>query len=224
MNETVRGSATSQRILDAAETLFAQRGLAGASLRAITAQAGVNLAAIHYHFGSKEELIRAMYARRLEPINRRRLEMLEAAERASAPRPAPLEAVVDALAAPVLETGCGSGAGVAVLIGRVYAEPGGMAGQVLREQMGEVLSRFKRALSRALPGLPPAELAWRVHFVVGALAHTMAAGELLEFVSGGEVSGRDAEGARRRLVTFACAGLRAPWKKARRGARSLRKS
>jgi AcrR family transcriptional regulator len=67
---------TKERILDAAERLFAAHGFAGTSLRAVTKEAGVNLAAVHYHFGTKEDLLRAVLSRIVIPVNRERLEML----------------------------------------------------------------------------------------------------------------------------------------------------
>jgi AcrR family transcriptional regulator len=223
MTQVERPLETKQRILNAAEKLFAEHGLAATSLRAITTEAQVNLASVNYHFHSKEELIRAMYRRRLEPINRRRLEMLDAAERTAAPKAAALEKILDALIAPILETkAVDEGAGVTVLLGRVYAEPSGIAIQMLREQMFEAGQRFVAALHRALPKLPRAELAWRIHFIIGALAHTMVAGKLLEFISGGECSARDIESARRHLIAFALAGLDAPSTKAAKPARSLK--
>ncbi len=211
MNTILQASDTKLRILNAAEKLFAQHGLAATSLRAITAEAGVNLASVNYHFRSKEELIRAMYRRRLAPINQRRLEMLDQAEREAAPKPAPLEKILDALLDPLLEAkGSDAGAGVQVLLGRVYAEPGGIAVQMLKEQMAEAGQRFGAALHRALPKLSRAELAWRMHFVIGALAHTLVAGKLLEYISGGECSADDTEGAHRNMIAFALAGLNAP--------------
>jgi AcrR family transcriptional regulator len=202
---------TKQRILNAAEKLFAEHGLAATSLRAITAEAGVNLASVNYHFHSKEELIRALYTRRLEPITHRRLAMLDAAEREAGSKPAALARIVDALVGPVLEAkAANDDGGLPVLLGRFYAEPGGLAGEIIREQMSEVARRFGAALHRALPKLPRSELAWRMHFIIGALAHTMVAGRLLEFISGGECNSRDVEGARQRLTAFALAGLNAP--------------
>ena len=67
---------TKDRILDAAESLFARQGFSSTSLRSVIAEAGVNLAAVHYHFGPREELIRAVFARRFDPINRKRIELL----------------------------------------------------------------------------------------------------------------------------------------------------
>src|SRR5580704_18486326 len=89
---------TKQRILDSAERLFADNGFDSTSLRTIIADAKVNLAAIHYHFHSKEALLDAVILRRLEPINRQRLAMLDECERASAGRPT-LEGVLEAFVA-----------------------------------------------------------------------------------------------------------------------------
>src|SRR5258706_10605789 len=88
---------TKQRILDSAERLFAARGVEAASLRTIIADAKVNLAAIHYHYHSKDALLDAVLKRRLEPINRERLALLDAC--GERPR---LEAVLDAFIAPAV--------------------------------------------------------------------------------------------------------------------------
>src|SRR5258705_11177243 len=88
---------TKHRILDSAERLFAEYGFAGVSLRAIIADAKVNLAAIHYHYHSKEALFDAVILRRLEPINRERLELLDALERTGKPT---LEQILEAFFAP----------------------------------------------------------------------------------------------------------------------------
>jgi len=71
---------TVERLLDAAERLIADRGVEAVSLRAVNAAAGTNVAAVHYHFGSKDALIDAVLRRRMEPLARRRLAMLAALE------------------------------------------------------------------------------------------------------------------------------------------------
>src|SRR5205807_225879 len=93
---------TKQRILDSAERLFAEHGFEGTSLRAIIADAKVNLAAIHYHYHSKEALLDAVILRRLAPVNRERLELLDACEQAGPPS---LEAVLEAFLAPAFRLG-----------------------------------------------------------------------------------------------------------------------
>src|ERR1700704_4644337 len=94
---------TKGRILDAAESLFIEHGFEATSLRSITAAAGVNLAAVNYHFGSKEELFQAVLTQRLDPMNQERLDLLTALERAAAPRPVPCEQILSAMFVPALK-------------------------------------------------------------------------------------------------------------------------
>ena len=84
---------TKERILDAAETLFMEHGYEATSLRALTTAADVNLAAVNYHFGTKEELFQAVLTRRLDPMNQRRLELLTRFEAESAPKPLPCDRI-----------------------------------------------------------------------------------------------------------------------------------
>jgi AcrR family transcriptional regulator len=207
------GADTPQRILDAAERLFARGGFAATSLRAITAEAGVNLAAVNYHFRSKEALIEAVFARRLEPVNRQRFQMLEAAQARTGRRSPPLEAILEALAAPALRLrGEMTDGGVSFqrLMGRIFLEPGEHAEAILQQQLGEVAARFRAAFEKALPQLPPADLYWRIHFLVGAMAHTLAGTHILPHFVGDRCDPADVEGTIRRLVAFLAAGLRAP--------------
>src|SRR5512138_1669857 len=117
---------TKDRILDAAERLFAERGYDGTSLRAITAAAGANLAAVNYHFRSKESLMRALFSRRLGALNRERLELLRRLEVEAAGAPVPVERLVRVLLEPPLRLGNRHGAsGFGLLLGRMYSAPGG---------------------------------------------------------------------------------------------------
>ena len=198
---------TKTRILDSAERLFAQNGISDTSLREITAEAKANLASVNYHFQSKEALVNAVYSRRLVPANQRRLEMLDAAEARARDGVPPLEEIMDAFVAPFL-TGF-MGTAFTALMGRVYAEPGDFARRFIGSHMAEIARRFGTVLHRALPGLPEEELFWRMHFAVGALAHTLAGTKLLEILSQGRCGPPEAEAVRRRMVAFLCAGLRA---------------
>src|SRR3954465_1594479 len=94
--------ATRRRMLDAAERLFLEHGFDGTSLRMLTGAAGVNLAAVNYHFGGKEELFRAMLSARLDPLNRDRIALLGEYEKAAGGRPLPCETILKALFAPTL--------------------------------------------------------------------------------------------------------------------------
>ena len=104
MNQVVaKPASTKDRILDAAERLLAKKGFKATSLRAITAEAEVNLAAVNYHFQSKEALIRAVIARRIGSVNERRISMLDAIYAAAGDEPLPITAVIDAFIRPVIE-------------------------------------------------------------------------------------------------------------------------
>jgi AcrR family transcriptional regulator len=201
---------TKDRILDAAERFFARDGFEATSLRAITAEAGVNLAAVNYHFQSKEALVQAVIGRRMGPVTERRLSMLDAYEAEAGDAPLPLEKIMDAFLRPVVEM-VGSHAHVfAPLIGRLYTEPGEFAERIYKLQFEQMGRRFIPALQRALPDLPLGELAWRLHFAIGAMAHTMAASKLLQLMSGGLSDVSDVQGTLARLTAFILAGLTAP--------------
>src|SRR5260370_15922671 len=105
MNTLAPKVETKQRILDSAERLFAEHGSEGTSLRTIIADAQVNLAAIHYHFHSKEALWEAVIVRRLGPINQERLRLLDACARDPNGGPPSLDAVLGALISPPLRVG-----------------------------------------------------------------------------------------------------------------------
>lgn len=198
---------TKDRILDAAERLFAHDGFDATSLRAITSEAKVNLAAVNYHFQSKEALVQAVIGRRLGPINAQRLALLDAYEAEASGAPVTLEKIMDAFLRPVIEM-CGSHVqGVVPLIGRLYTEPGDFAPRLYKQQFEPMAQRFVPALSRALPDLPRDELFWRIHFSIGAMAHTLAASKILTLMSDGHCDISDVEGTLARLKSFIIAGI-----------------
>jgi AcrR family transcriptional regulator len=208
-----RAGGTKARILDAAERLFSEHGFAGTSVRAITAEAGVNLAAVHYHFGSKEAVIRAVFARRLEPLNEERLELLDAAEAKAGGRPVPLKTILEIFIGPVLRLRrdpAKGGTRLMRLMGRTFTESGDLILSIFREQFGPVAKRFTAALHKTLPELPSEELFWRMHFMIGAMAHTMADTFRLKMLSRGACDASDTEAVLARLVAFVAAGMRAP--------------
>jgi AcrR family transcriptional regulator len=210
MNAAVLKPDTKQRILDSAERLFAEYGFAGVSLRTIIADAKVNLAAIHYHYRSKEALFDAVILRRLEPINRERLELLDALERAGEPS---LEQILEAFLAPVFRVGADPNGGRTFvrLIGRLFSEEMSLFSHVIKKHFGVVLERFVGALQEAAPELPTSEVLWRMLFMSGALGQALrSCGQDLEVLHGGLCDTSDVEGALRRLVGFAAAGFRAP--------------
>jgi len=203
---------TKTLILDAAEQAFADLGFDAASLRHIISVAGVNLAAVHYHFGSKEALIGAVFQRRIGPLNAERLQLLDATEAAAGKRPPALEKIIEALVGPALRMANDPKMGGSVvmrLFGRTLAEPSEQLQRMLGEQFGKVSQRFTRALHRALPDLPEAVLLWRFHFVIGSMAHVMACPVKLKEVTRGHCDPTDTETVVKQLVAFLSAGLRA---------------
>lgn len=213
--EASRGSAaTKQKILDAAEGLFVEHGYEATTLRQITAGAGVNLAAVHYHFGSKEELFQAVLTRRLDPMNQERVALLTRFEREAAPKPLSCEKILTAMFVPALKLARDperGGTNFLRLLGRAYADPAPFIRQFLSDQYAVMIARFKAAFGRALPHLPKKELSWRLHFVMGALSYTLAGTDVLKLIAAlapGE-SVND-ELLLRRLVPFLIAGLKAP--------------
>jgi AcrR family transcriptional regulator len=202
---------TKQRILDAAERLFAEHGFDGASLRAITAIAGVNLAAVNYHFRSKEALIQAVLARKLGPINRRRLEMLDKYEADAGSKPVPLHKLVHAMIDPMVRpVPSAAGMSFGTVMGRVYLERNAQLQRLLVAELQEIIRRFSAALHRSLPALTIEEVYWRLFFTIGTVSHTLAAPGLLELVSGGACDPSDLEQTLLRLKVFVAAGLKAP--------------
>jgi AcrR family transcriptional regulator len=193
---------TKTRILDAAEKLFGQNGFDATSLRDITAEAQVNLAAVNYHFQSKESLIDAVIIRRMEPVTRRRMEMLDAA----GPSPS-LEQVIEAFVSPVLESDMSR---AMPLMGRVFADPAHFAVRVVGEHLAPVRKRFNEALAAALPNLPAEERSWRVHFMAGAMTHLLAFWEVLPMMTQLPAESLNRQAAVARLVRFLAAGFRAP--------------
>ena len=195
---------TKRRILDAAEQLFAEQGVAATSLRAILAAAGVNSAAIHYHFGSKEALIEALFSRRITPINEERLARLDRLEREGA---ADHESLLRAFLEPMLgsDTLLGAQGHVARgALGRLLAEAPQSFRALAEEHVSEVKWRFAHAIANASPGLGVEEAMERIEYALGAMLHAFADPVLLrdESPERGDVHRR-----MQRLLRFLAAGL-----------------
>src|SRR5690349_3690757 len=94
---------TKLKIIEAAERLIARQGYNATSLRQVIGEAGVNLAAIHYHFGSKEELLGAIVARKAEPVNARRMILLDAVQQTAGGGSAHLAAILEAFLMPMAD-------------------------------------------------------------------------------------------------------------------------
>lgn len=200
---------TREKILDTAERIFAEQGFDACSIRALTSQAGVNLASVHYHFGSKEGLIREVLERRVSPVNEQRLESL--AELDSAEPPPSLETILDAIIRPYLRLSLDAERGQMTrrLFDRVVSDPGlrPMIGEVYKELGNRMVSVFRRAL----PELPREDLAWRIHLALGAIDSIGSPDRLIRFCSRlGWVPSADEEDILNRISSFVIAGMTAP--------------
>ena len=177
---------TKQRILDAAEHLFARDGYHATSLRGITTTADANLAAVNYHFGSKEALLEAVIVRRLDPLNEIRNSQLEALlQKAELAGELPsCREVLRAFVEPTLrlrQQGSEAEDFIA-LIGRTLAEPRGIAMSIFLRHMQPLLQRIFQALALSLPALTEQDLFWRMHFTMGCLSHIMRCHERYSMV------------------------------------------
>ncbi|TXH65127.1 MAG: TetR/AcrR family transcriptional regulator [Lysobacteraceae bacterium] len=198
---------TKERILDAAETLFARYGFGGTSLRQVTSQADVNIAAVNYHFGSKENLVNEVFRRRMDEMSMQRLRQLQDALRNS---PGDLDAILAAFVEPALamaQDRHGGGSFIRV-IARAYAEKNDSLRRFLSEQYGHVLREFAKAIAGCVPGLSKSELYWRLDFLAGALTYAMADfGMIKRPTSVSESEHR--QQAAQELIRFASAGFKA---------------
>jgi AcrR family transcriptional regulator len=209
LNLEMEELSTKKRILDAAEKLFADNGFSATSIRAVIKEAGVNTAAVHYHYGSREALIVAVLERRAEPVNIERLRLLDALEAKHSNEGVPLEGVIRAFLAPAIRLKyrpAESGSQMPKLIARALAEPDGHLQTAIREIFAPVFERFSRAFQGALPHLEPDELSMRMHLMIGAMAFSVAVRPV--YACAGEAP--NAEQLTDRLVQFIAAGMRAP--------------
>lgn len=201
--------ATQTSILDAAERLLADVGYAAMSLRAVTQDAGANLAAVNYHFGGKEQLAKAVMLRRIEPVNasrEQRLDAIEAAGRDSGPRA--VRTILEAFVAPVMQLAHECGPRPCAMVGRMLTEQPPFLRPFVARQFGAVARRFAGALRNAQPGLSIDDAWWQLHFVIGAMTHTMLHLDLLQDVAGKKFARGSLDEVVDRLASFCAAGAR----------------
>ena len=199
---------TRSRILDVAEELFSEHGFDRVSIRDITKKAQVNLAAINYHFGSKEDLIAAIFQRRVIPVNEARLAALDAVERLAKRNPK-LEDILEAFIRPTVQCPFGTpkgGKAFSKLFGRCLSEPSPKIEVLLKRQFEPLVERLDAALMKALPHLSRSEIFWCMKFTFGALHHWLLTRDrfLPTWLEKVEV-----EEQIQKLIAFAAAGFRA---------------
>ncbi|HEY5035580.1 MAG TPA: TetR/AcrR family transcriptional regulator [Chthoniobacterales bacterium] len=204
---------TKLAILNATERLVAAHGFEATSLRAITGAAKVNLAAVNYHFSTKDALIVAMLNRRMKPLNEARVALLDRFEKEAADEPVALEKILEALFRPVIELiahPSKGGRNFLRLLALCLAEPGAYLRPLIEKEFAEKNRRFHEALRRTLPELSAVETHWRLHFAHGVFFHTVAHSQVLECSSAGRCRLTNLETVLRRIIKFCAAGLRSP--------------
>ncbi len=200
-------SDTKTHILDAAERLFAEKGFDGTAIREITRAASVNVAAIHYHYGSKEEVLRGVTDRIVGRLNSRRFELLDRALADAQPHPASIEAILDAFIRPdieVLQKLQERGPTVAHFLGRTYMDPTPWIQQMAQEQFAEAQTRFIPVLATALDHLTFEEILWRGRRMAAILIHLFAT-----WPDDG-MTDAEADDTLARLIRFLAPALQAP--------------
>lgn len=198
---------TKQRILDTAERLIADQGYAATSLRHIIGEAGVNLAAVHYHFGSKEDLLDELILRKAVSVNEERLELLGRYEAEAGGRPVAVEKVLHAFFAPMIERGSRNPQFIK-LMGRMHTE--GLMPSILAKHFQPTLVRFTEALRRSVPHLPEGEMTSRLQFMIGAMSHAVCEQRQIPVEPAGTLEMPDFRRTMRRLMVFLSGGLQAP--------------
>ncbi len=197
---------TKDRILGAAEELFAQFGFAGTSLRQVTSRADVNIAAVNYHFGSKENLVNEVFRRRMDEMSEQRLARLREAQES---HPGELEPILAAFIQPALAlTLDRHGSAFVRVLARAYAEKNDRLRKFLSDNYGQVLREFAKALATCLPELGKEDLYSRMDFIAGALTYAMADFGLIKrpaAMSEKAFADKTAQA----LIRFGAAGLRA---------------
>ncbi len=204
---------TRERILDAAEALFGEVGFDGVSLRDITGRAGANVAAVNYHFGSKEKLVDAVVVRHAVPINDRRLRLLLEAEERHGGVAVPVREILEAFLRPVIEEIMKDPVSQVVFckfMGRIMSERGYQLPESVKPLFQMMAGRFSKALQKARPELSEQTALWRIHFSFGVMSSTLMHGDKLEQISGGRSGAPGMEELLEHIIEFCAAGLAAP--------------
>jgi AcrR family transcriptional regulator len=197
---------TRGRILRAATKVFAERSYGSVTTREIAAQADVCLALLHYHFGQKEELYRAIWAKHYEDVTRVRHERLAAVD---------FDRPVETVVREITETFYGppfavlknnEGRWFGYVMAREMADPGESSRGVLKRFVDPTASKFLKAYERALPELSKSQRSWCYQFMVGAILHALTDAGRLARISEGAAKSKDAAAAVPMLVDFAVAG------------------
>jgi AcrR family transcriptional regulator len=201
-----------EAILCAAEELFATNGFNAVSIRDIARAAGANPGSVTYHFKTKDGLLLEIYRRHCGPMNRRRSELLAAAQRVRDLQDR-LEAIVRAYVLPAFSSGsdlAGGGARFTRLRAVMSAETNEVARRIIAQTFDDTSHAFIDAIHASVPQIPRTEIVWRSHFLLGALYYTLVTPERVSRLSRGGADGADPGNAIEQLVRATVASLQAP--------------
>lgn len=207
---TLPESGAKRKLLDAAEQLFADKGFEAVSVRDITELAKTNVAAVNYHFGSRDALLTLVMMRSMLPVTEERIARLDALEKKMAGKAAPLEEIVDAMVRPLITQVRKSELNERLfykLIGRIITQQGDGLPNPIEEQLKQVVDRFTRAFAMALPSLDQENLVWRIHFMAGGMIHMLSHQDVLYRLTNGAAGAPTMEATLSRFIRFAVAGL-----------------
>jgi len=202
---------TKNKILDAAENLFAIQGFNGTSLREITSQAEVNLAAVNYHFGSKKELIKSVMSRYMNELSPRlESSLVSICEQENLT----LLEVFSAFIEPLLSLNEFKDNGTSnflQLLGRGYSDSQGFLRWFLTTQYPGVINNFVKAVQKAYPELTAEEMFWRLHFTMGTVVFTMSSSDaLIDIAKSDFDKTMDIAGVIKKVIPYVAAGVAAP--------------
>jgi AcrR family transcriptional regulator len=201
---------TRDAILEAAETLMSERGFHAVGLREIARTAGINLGGVTYHFGTKENLLAAIYERHTRPMNQRRLDMLEEAERISDPDER-LMAIIRAFVVPAFSSRsdvAGGGARFTKLRAILSMEGNEAASRIIAESFDETSSAIVDAIGRCVKDADRGAIIWRCHFLLGALYYALVNADRIDRLSRGATTGSDHSRAIDELVRATAASMK----------------
>ena len=206
---TLRGAeATRAKILHSAEKLFGDHGYDGVSVRQIAIEAGVPVALVNYHFGSKDGLFRAIFVLRAPLIYDQRMAGLRLAELETDPN-RKLEAVIKALIVPMVHLrNTEKSAGYARILAHEISSPSSRSREIMREFFDPVAHILLDALAKVLPDRSMEEIHWGYHVMLGAMVYTMADNGRMERLSGGLCTPDDETNAAAHMVALLTAALK----------------
>jgi AcrR family transcriptional regulator len=213
---------TKEKILNAAERLFSERGIDGVSMREIASAAGVQLALISYYFRTKEGLYRAVFQRRIAPVSTERLSTLRGLMMRKSPPPT-VEEVLEALARPWVELRDKRGGLLYTrLIAREVGDPREASRGIVRDLLDPIALEFIGALEKVLPNHPKSEIHWTYHFFIGGLLLVLLKQERIDRLSGRVVDLAHGEQVIEEIVGLFARALRNSQKAKRTAARASR--